>query len=46
MNIRDIASINKLVVLSNLENLNALMIEQNIVKKERFNQLRKQLFLN
>ncbi len=46
MNIRDIASINELVVLSNLENLNALMIEQNIVKKERFNQLRKQLFLN
>jgi len=41
MNIRDIASINELVVLSNLENLNALMIEQNIVKKERFNQLRK-----
>jgi len=41
MNIRDIASINELVVLSNLENLNALMIERNIDKTERFNQLRK-----
>jgi len=34
MNIRDIASINELVVLSNLENLNALMIERNIDKIE------------
>jgi hypothetical protein len=41
MNIRDIASINELVVLSNMENLNALMIEQNIDKTERFNQLKK-----
>ena len=41
MNIRDIASINELVVLSNLENLNALMIERNIDKIERYNQLRK-----
>ncbi len=41
MNIRDIASINELVVLSNLENLNALMIEQNIEKAERYNQLKK-----
>jgi len=41
MNIRDIASINELVVLSNLENLNALMIERNIDKIERFNQLSK-----
>jgi len=41
MNIRDIASINELVVLSNLENLNALMIERNIDKLERYNQLRK-----
>jgi len=41
MNIRDIASINELVVLSNLENLNALMIERNIDKPERFKQLRK-----
>ncbi len=39
MNIRDIASINELVVLSNLENLNALMIEQNIGKQERYRQL-------
>jgi len=44
MNIRDIASINELVVLSNLENLNALMIERNIDKIERFNQLRKTAF--
>ncbi len=41
MNIRDIASINELVVLSNLENLNALMIERDIDKSERFKQLRK-----
>ena len=41
MNIRDIASINELVVLSNMENLNALMIEQNISKSERFNQLKR-----
>jgi KilA-N domain len=41
MNIRDIASINELVVLSNMENLNALMVEQNIDKTERFNQLKK-----
>ncbi len=41
MNIRDIASINELVVLSNLENLNALMIEQNIEKTERYHQLKK-----
>jgi len=41
MNIRDIASINELVVLSNMENLNALMIEQKINKSERFNQLKK-----
>ncbi len=41
LNIRDIASINELVVLSNLENLNALMIEQNIDKIERFYQLKK-----
>ncbi len=36
MNIRDIASINELVILSNLENINALMIEEGISKKDRF----------
>ena len=41
MNIRDIASINELVVLSNLENLKALMIERKIDKMERFKQLKK-----
>jgi len=40
LNIRDFASINELVVLSNLENLNALMISQKIEKKERFKQLK------
>jgi len=39
LNIRDFASINELVVLSNLENLNALMISQRIDKEERFEQL-------
>jgi hypothetical protein len=40
MNIRDIASINELAVLSNLENLNAEMIKDEINKKERFLKLR------
>lgn len=40
LNIRDFASINELVVLSNLENINALMISQAIEKNERFKQLR------
>ena len=40
LNIRDFASINELVVLSNLENLNALMIGQQIEKSERFKQLK------
>ncbi len=40
MNIRDIASINELVVLSNLENLNALMIERGLDKRERYLQLK------
>jgi len=39
MNIRDFSSINELVVLSNLENLNAVMITENIDKPERFTQL-------
>ena len=41
MNIRDFSSINELVVLSNLENLNAVMITENIEKHERFIQLNK-----
>ena len=41
MNIRDFSSIYELVVLSNLENLNAVMITENIDKSERFKQLTK-----
>ncbi len=41
LNIRDFSSINELVVLSNLENANALMISENIDKVNRFNQLKK-----
>ncbi|MCB9361435.1 MAG: KilA-N domain-containing protein [Flavobacteriales bacterium] len=41
MNIRDFSSINELVVLSNLENLNAVMISENIDKAKRFEQLTK-----
>ncbi|MDY0202221.1 MAG: KilA-N domain-containing protein [Bacteroidales bacterium] len=40
MNIRDIASINELAILSNLEALNAEMIKENIIKEERFLRLR------
>ena len=40
LNIRDFASINELVVLSNLENINALLIEQKADKALRFQQLR------
>lgn len=36
MNIRDIASINELAILSNLETLNAQMIKEQIVKQDRF----------
>jgi len=39
-NIRDIASINELAVLSNLESMNAEMIKLNIPKEERFEKLR------
>lgn len=39
MNIRDIASINELAILSNLETLNAQMIKENISKQERFEKL-------
>jgi len=41
LNIRDFSSINELVVLSNLENINAIMIGKSINKIERFQQLRK-----
>ena len=40
MNIRDFASINELVVLSNLENINSLLITQKLGKTDRFNQLK------
>ena len=39
LNIRDFASINELVVLSNLENINALLIEQKTEKDLRFERL-------
>jgi hypothetical protein len=41
MNIRDIASINELAILSNLETLNAEMIKEKINKTERFKKLKK-----
>ncbi|WP_228779913.1 hypothetical protein [Aquiflexum lacus] len=41
LNIRDFASINELVVLSNLENVNAILIERKENKEDRFIQLRK-----
>ncbi|HFC30605.1 MAG TPA: KilA-N domain-containing protein [Oceanospirillales bacterium] len=40
-NIRDMASIEQLVVLSNMESINALLIENNISQKERLVQLNK-----
>ena len=39
MNIRDIASINELAILSNIESMNAEMIRKNIPKGDRFKQL-------
>ncbi len=39
MNIRDIASINELAILSNIESMNAEMIRKGIPKNERFTQL-------
>ena len=41
-NIRDYASIEELLVLSNIENLNAVLIENNIPKHERLIELNKQ----
>jgi hypothetical protein len=40
LNIRDFASINELVVLANLENLNSILIRNQIEKAERYRQLR------
>ncbi len=40
LNIRDFASINELVVLSNLENINSVFIRNQIDKLERYKQLR------
>jgi len=40
LNISDFASINELVVLVNLENLNSILIRNNVEKPERFRQLR------
>ena len=40
MNLRDIASINELAVLSNLESLNADMIKNDISKTERYKRLK------
>lgn len=39
LNIRDFASINELVVLSNMENINAVLIEKEIDKSERLKEL-------
>ena len=39
MNIRDFSSINELVVLSNLENLNSVLISNEVPKNTRFTQL-------
>lgn len=40
LNIRDFASINELVLLANLENINSILIRSQIDKAERFRQLR------
>ena len=40
LNIRDFASINELVVLANLENLNSILIRNGVNKSERFRQLK------
>jgi len=39
LNIRDFASINELVVLSNMENINAILIERSLDKLTRLNEL-------
>ena len=40
-NIRDMASIEQLVVLSNMESINAVLIRQGIIQSERLSQLNK-----
>lgn len=40
LNIRDFASINELVVLANLENLNSILIRNQVDKEQRYKQLR------
>ncbi len=40
MNIRDIASINELAILSNLETINAQMIKEKLAKNKRFQKLK------
>lgn len=40
-NIRDFANLEQLVVLSNLESINALLLEQNLSQSERLKQLNK-----
>jgi hypothetical protein len=40
MNVRDIASINELAILSNLETINAQMIKEKVSKRDRFYKLR------
>ena len=41
MNIRDTATINQLIVLSNIESLNAVLIKQGVTKEDRFDILRR-----
>ena len=41
MNIRDTATINQLIVLSNIESLNAELIKQGVSKEDRFTILRR-----
>lgn len=40
-NIRDYASINELICLSNMENINAVLIEEGLEQKERLEKLNK-----
>jgi hypothetical protein len=40
-NIRDYASINELICLSNMENINAVLIEEGLSQKERLTKLNK-----
>ena len=40
-NIRDYASINELICLSNMENINAILIDEGLIQKERLIKLNK-----